>query len=80
MYFVDPYDQTVRQFKWPSEAEFRTYLKGKLDQAVTRRADADQLVESAQRVLTMSTCNYYDGYGRSILVAIEKTAAQPAQN
>lgn len=80
MYFVDPYDQTVRQFKWPSEAEFRTYLKGKLDQAVTRRADADQLVESAQRVLTMSTCNYYDGYGRSILVAIEKTAAQPVQN
>lgn len=72
MYFVDPYDTTVRQFRFPTDEEFRTYLKGKLDQAVTRRADADQLVASANRVLTMSTCNYYDGYGRSILVAIEK--------
>ena len=75
MYFVDPYDETVRQFKFASDEEFRTYLKGKLDVAVTRRADADQLVASAKRVLTMSTCNYYDGYGRSILVAIEKPAS-----
>ena len=75
MYFVDPYDETVRQFKFAPDEEFRTYLKGKLDVAVTRRADADQLVASAKRVLTMSTCNYYDGYGRSILVAIEKPAS-----
>ena len=79
MYFVEPYDETVRKFRFNSEEEFRTYLKGKLDIAVTRRADADQLVTSAQRVLTMSTCNYYDGYGRSILVAIEKPAEQPAE-
>ena len=74
MYFVEPYDETVRKFRFGSDEEFRTYLKGKLDIAVTRRADADQLVANANRVLTMSTCNYYDGYGRSELVAIEKPA------
>ena len=72
MYYVFPEDITMRKFKFGSIVEFRNYLREKLDLAVTRRADADTLIENANRVLTMSTCNYYEGYGRSILVAIEK--------
>lgn len=72
LYWVEPYDQTVRQFRFPSVEAFRAYLNEKLGLAVTKREDAAELIASANRVLTMSTCNYYDGYGRSILVAIEK--------
>lgn len=72
MYYASPEDETVRQFRFASDDEFRVYLREQLSRAVTRRADAEQLVDGATRVLTMSTCNYYDGYGRSILVAIEK--------
>jgi len=72
MYYVEPTDETVRQFRFSSVEEFRSYLAGQLAKSVTRRADADVLVTQANRVLTMSTCNYYDGYGRSILVAIEQ--------
>ncbi len=72
MYYVDPEDESVRQFNFDTEAEFHNYLKKQLERAVTRRQDAEQLIDKAKRVLTMSTCNYYDGYGRSILVTIEK--------
>lgn len=72
LYWVEPYDQTVRQFRFPTVEAFRAYLNEKLELAVTKREDAAELISSANRVLTMSTCNYYDGYGRSILVAIEK--------
>ena len=72
MYYVAPDDETVRQFTFASDEKFREYLKQQLAKAVTKRADAEQLIDGALRVLTMSTCNYYDGYGRSILVAIEK--------
>ena len=72
MYYVTPEDVTVRRFRFDNEARFHEYLRDKLALAVTRRPDADERVETAERVLTMSTCNYYDGYGRSILVTIEK--------
>lgn len=72
MYYATPDDESVRKFSFESEGEFRSYLAQQLGRAVTRRADAEELVGSCERVLTMSTCNYYDGYGRSILVVIEK--------
>ena len=72
MYYAAPEDESVRQFQFASDDHFHAYLYQQFGRAVTKRADAEQLVLSARRVLTMSTCNYYDGYGRSILVAIEK--------
>lgn len=72
MYYATPDDETVQKFFFASDDEFHAYLQTKLDIAVTKRADAAELVAGATRVLSMSTCNYYDGYGRSILVAIEK--------
>lgn len=82
MYYTDPYDENVRRFAFGSDAEFQQYLMDLLtNRAVTQRADAAQLIPFTTHVLTMSTCNYYDGYGRSILVAVPKdvhTASQQA--
>lgn len=78
MYYVEPTDTTVRHLLFASDDEFRAYLMEKLELSVTSRADAAQVISGATRVLTMSTCNYYDGYGRSILVAIEKSKTPEA--
>ena len=77
MYYATPYDTTVRNFRFDSDEAFRAYLQEQFTRAVTMRADAQQLIAGAMHVLTMSTCNYYDGYGRSILVAIPKHEEQP---
>ena len=74
-YFTHPEDQEVRRFQFTSEEEFHDYLRERLTHAVSKRADVDQAINNAKHVLTMSTCNYYDGYGRSELIAIPKDEA-----
>jgi sortase B len=74
-YFTHPEDQEVRRFQFTSDDEFHNYLKERLSHAVSKRADADQVIANAKHVLTMSTCNYYEGYGRSELIAIPKNEA-----
>ena len=78
MYWTEPTDTNVRQFRFDSLEAFRKYLHELLEKAVTKRSDAYTIITGAKHVLTMSTCNYYDGYGRSILVAIPKDEATKA--
>ena len=78
VYYTDPNDQNVRRFQFASDDEFRSYLMGLLGKSVTRRADAETIISGTSHVLTMSTCNYYEGYGRSLLVCVPKSEAQAA--
>lgn len=78
MYWTEPTDTNVRQFRFDSLEAFRKYLHELLEKAVTKRSDAYTIITGAKHVLTMSTCNYYDGYGRSILVTIPKDEATKA--
>jgi sortase B len=78
VYFTDPEDMDVRTFKFSSDADFHKYLTDRLGRAVSRRTDADRIIAGVKHVLTMSTCNYYEGYGRSILVSVPKDEATAA--
>lgn len=74
LYYVRGGDTTVRQFDFASPELFHAYLANNLANAVTRSAVADVVVPHVKRVLTLCTCNYIDGKGRSVLVCAEKTA------
>ena len=77
MYYTQPTDvDGVRQFRFINDTEFRKYLTSLLERAVTQRPDAAQIIANTRHVLTMSTCNYYDGYGRSLLVSVPKAEAR----
>lgn len=75
LYYTTPDDQAVRTFDFASDEEFRQYLTDRLARAKAKRADAEALIGGAHHVLTLSTCNYYDGYGRTELVCIPKSEA-----
>lgn len=68
VYYTTPDDQDVRIFNWDSTEEFHKYLNKLLDKAVTKRADAEERIKNTDRVLALITCNYYDNYGRTILI------------
>ena len=71
LYETDASDTSVRQFTFSSDEELRSYLLELLEQAVTYRSDAEELISSATNVLTLCTCNYDDGdSGRTLLVCI----------
>lgn len=78
MYYTQAEDSNARRFTFASIDEFHRYLLDLLGRAVTRRADAAQLLPNITHVLTLSTCNYYDGYGRSLLVCVPKNEAREA--
>ncbi len=73
LYYTDEDDTNVRTFGWASEDEFHTYLSDLLAKSVTSRPDAAELIGKADHVLTLCTCNYIDGYGRTILVCVPKS-------
>ena len=78
LYYTQPEDQDARIFNWAGVSEFRTYLGERLAHAVTKRADASEIISGlsgAPHVLCLITCNYYDGYGRTVLVCIPKQEA-----
>ncbi|MCH3942630.1 MAG: class B sortase [Atopobiaceae bacterium] len=78
LYYTDPDDTNVRKFSFADDATFHAYLNGLLGKAQTRNADAASIINGATRVLTLSTCNYYDGYGRTELVCVLKSEATAA--
>ncbi len=78
LYYTQDTDTNVRRFRFGSNDEFRKYLSELLEKAVTKRDDAAQIISGTKHVLTMSTCNYYDGYGRSIIVCVPKSEAKAA--
>ncbi len=72
LYYTNEGDLEVRQFTFESPEEFHKYLNGYYEHAVTQRADAKQIIAQVEHVLTLSTCNYYDGYGRTLLVCVPR--------
>lgn len=76
-YHTDEDDDEVRQFNFTSVDEFRSYLKDRLSRAVSSRSDASEVISRAEHVLTLFTCNYTDQYGRTMLICVPKSEAQP---
>jgi len=72
LFYTTETDTYVRQFAFDSPEAFHDYLNTYYANAVTKRADADAIIAGASRVLTLSTCNYYDGYGRTLLVCVPR--------
>ena len=72
LFYTTDSDQDARTFTFKNKAAFHTYLQERLDKAVTKRSDAQQAVDQAQHVLSLVTCNYYDGYGRTVLMCVPK--------
>ena len=58
---------------------FSDYLTERLGHAAAKRDDAAQIIGSTRHVLCLITCNYYDGYGRTILVCVPKSEAADAR-
>lgn len=80
LYYTDPDDTNVRVFNFQSDEELRGYLLGLLqEKGVTRCDDAEAIIGGTTRVLTLATCNYIEGEGRTILVCVEQTEAQAAR-
>lgn len=68
LYYTTGDDVNVRTFQFENTYAFDQYLIDLLGRAQTRRADADKVVAGISKVLTMSTCNYIEGAGRTELV------------
>lgn len=64
-YYTNPDDEEVRRFQFSSQDEFHAYLQERLSKAITKLENADKIIPHVTRVMTMSTCNYEPGYGRS---------------
>lgn len=75
LYYATPDDEEVRLFNWETKDEFHAYLEKLLGKAVTKRADAAERIKDTDHVLALITCNYYDNYGRTILVCSPKPDA-----
>lgn len=80
VYYTNENDTNVRQFSFASADDFHSYLSNLLSTAVTSRSDAAQVISGTNHVLTLCTCNYIDGYGRTILVCVPKSEAGTTSN
>lgn len=79
VYYTNPQDEGVRTFTFKDSGEFHDYLKERLQHAVTKMDNAEAIIPHLSRVMTMSTCNYFDGYGRSEAVLALKDEVRLAQ-
>ena len=70
LFYTTETDTNVRQFSFESPEAFHNYLNTYFTGAATKRADAEQIINQCSHVVTLSTCNYYDGLGRSLLVCV----------
>ncbi len=73
LYYTNEDDLDVRQFTFKNDDEFHKYLSDYFAKAQTKRADADKILPQLKHVFTLSTCNYYDGLGRTLLVCAPKS-------
>lgn len=78
VYYTTPDDTAARTINFASTDEFRAYLSDLLSRSVTSDADAETIIGGTTHVMTLSTCNYIDGYGRTLLVCVEKGEAAAA--
>ena len=72
VYYTTDGDLDVRQFTFDSTKAYREYLTSYYKKAVTQRKDAQEAVKVVDHLFTLSTCNYIDGYGRTLLVCVPK--------
>ena len=72
LYYTNADDADARQLTFEDATAFHTYLRGYFERAVTKRDDAEAVIAQVEHVLTLSTCNYYDGYGRTLLVCVPR--------
>lgn len=79
VYYTNPEDEGVRTFSFKDSGEFHEYLKKRLEKAVTKMDNAEAILPHISKVMTMSTCNYYEGYGRSEAVFVLKDEVRAAQ-
>lgn len=79
-YYTHPDDEEVRRFQFASQDEFHAYLQERLSKAITKLEDADKIIPHLTRVMTMSTCNYEPGYGRSETVCALESEVALAKN
>jgi len=77
LYWTQETDVDVRTFDFASYDEFHTYLQDRLAGEGTRASNpnASQIISNVSHALTLVTCNYEDGYGRTILVCVPKSEA-----
>jgi len=75
LYYTVPDDQDVRIFNWDSYDSFHKYLMERVERAVVKREDAAQAVPGISHAISLITCNYYDGYGRTVLICVPKGEA-----
>lgn len=73
LYYTHEGDVDVRTFQFSSADEYQTYLKTYLGKAVTKRSDIEEILPHLEHILTLSTCNYYDNLGRTLLVCAPKS-------
>ena len=81
IYETEADDTAARTFSFASADELHTYLTALLDRSAASRANAAELIASANNVLTLCTCNYDNGdSGRTLLVCVPKTTTEaPAE-
>lgn len=71
-------DTSVRTFAFVTPDEFHEYLLGLLGKSVASRGDASAIIAQTSHVLTLVTCNYDNGIGRTVLVCVPKSEAAAA--
>lgn len=79
VFYTNGDDTTLRQFVFGTPEEFHTYLGERLAIAQTQADDAELIASQCDHVLTLSTCNYIEGYGRTELVCVPKDEAAAAR-
>lgn len=80
LYYTVPDDQDARIFNWDTSEAFHKYLMDRVNRAVVKRSDAAQAVPGISHALSLITCNYYNGYGRTILICVPKSEAAQGIN
>ena len=75
LFYRTPASNTdARRMNFDTADEFHAYLRGLLGEAAAQAADADAMIDSADRVLTLATCDYDNnfgkGNGRGLLVCV----------
>lgn len=80
-YHVSEDDTSVRKFQWASPDAFHRYLSEKLAIAITKSANAETDLPNVEHILSLATCEYSDGHGRSIIVCnpVETTTQDTVQ-
>ncbi len=74
-YYTEATNTNVRRFSFDSEEEFQEYLLELLADAETSAEDATTKIANASNVLTLATCNYIEGEGRTVLVCVPKESS-----